>query len=375
MDDGFAVDIRDVTKRFPGPGGQPETDVVAVDHVSVRIRDGEFFSLLGPSGCGKTTTLRMIAGFEYPTAGEVYIHGRPMGLTPPYQRNTNMVFQSYALFPHMTIARNVAFGLEMKKVAKAELELRVQEALQMVRLPDFGPRKPNQLSGGQQQRIALARALVNRPEVLLLDEPLGALDLKLRKEMQIELKTLQREVGITFVYVTHDQEEALTMSDRIAVMHLGKVLQIGTPTEIYERPNCRFVADFIGESNFLEGEVQAQNGELATILVDGELLVTAEADRVMNPGTNVTVAVRPEKIRLLPRPGKGQCNSFEGTIEQMVYIGTDSRFRVRLSENVVVDVREQNMLSTPDTSAYYDEGEENLVHVVWLCDAGRILLD
>jgi spermidine/putrescine transport system ATP-binding protein len=197
-------------------------EVVAVDAVSLQIYDGEFFSLLGPSGCGKTTTLRMIAGFEHPSAGEIYIHGKPMGLTPPYQRNTNMVFQSYALFPHMTIARNVAFGLEMKKVSKAETEQRVQEALEMVRLDQYGPRKPKQLSGGQQQRVALARALVNRPEVLLLDEPLGALDLKLRKEMQVELKTLQREVGITFVYVTHDQEEALTMSDRIAVMNLGR---------------------------------------------------------------------------------------------------------------------------------------------------------
>ncbi len=375
MEDSLAVEMRDVSKRFPGPGGQPETEVIAVDRVSVQIRDGEFFSLLGPSGCGKTTSLRMIAGFEYPSAGEVYIHGKPMGLTPPYQRNTNMVFQSYALFPHMTIARNVAFGLEMKKVPKAEVERRVQEALQMVRLHNYGPRKPNQLSGGQQQRVALARALVNRPEVLLLDEPLGALDLKLRKEMQLELKTLQREVGITFVYVTHDQEEALTMSDRIAVMHLGKVLQIGTPTEIYERPNCRFVADFIGETNFLEGVVQRQNGELATVLVDGSLLVTAHADQAVSPGARVTVAIRPEKIRLLPKPGQGPCNSFHGEVEQVVYIGTDTRFRVRLSENVVVDVREQNVLSTPDPTAYYESGEENPVYVVWLCDAGRILLD
>lgn len=377
MEDNLAVEIRDVSKRFPGPGGQPETEVLAVDGVSVQIQDGEFFSLLGPSGCGKTTTLRMIAGFEYPSAGEIYIHGKPMGLTPPYQRNTNMVFQSYALFPHMTIARNVAFGLEMKKVPKADVERRVQEALEMVRLHGYGPRKPNQLSGGQQQRIALARALVNRPEVLLLDEPLGALDLKLRKEMQIELKTLQREVGITFVYVTHDQEEALTMSDRIAVMHLGKVLQIGTPTEIYERPNCRFVADFIGETNFLDGVVQGQDGELATVLVDDCLLVEAQADpdQSLSPGTEVTVAVRPEKLRLLPNPGQGLCNSFHGKVEQVVYVGTDTRFRVRLSDNVVIDVREQNVLSVPDPTAYYDEGAENPVYVVWLCDAGRILLD
>jgi spermidine/putrescine transport system ATP-binding protein len=375
MEDSFAVEMQDVSKRFPGPGGQPETEVVAVDHVSIQIRDGEFFSLLGPSGCGKTTSLRMIAGFEYPSAGEVYIRGKPMGLTPPYQRNTNMVFQSYALFPHMTIARNVAFGLEMKKVPKAEVERRVQEALQMVRLHDYGPRKPDQLSGGQQQRVALARALVNRPEVLLLDEPLGALDLKLRKEMQLELKTLQREVGITFVYVTHDQEEALTMSDRIAVMNLGKVLQTGTPTEIYERPTSRFVADFIGETNFLDGVVQEQDGELATVLVDGRLPVIAQTDQTLSPGARVTVAIRPEKIRLLPKPGQGPCNSFLGEVEQVVYIGTDTRFKVRLSENMVVDVREQNVLSTPDPTAYYDAGSENPVYVVWLHDAGRILLD
>jgi spermidine/putrescine transport system ATP-binding protein len=375
MEDSLAVEMREVSKRFPGPGGQPETEVIAVDRVSVQIRDGEFFSLLGPSGCGKTTSLRMIAGFEYPSAGEVYIHGKPMGLTPPYQRNTNMVFQSYALFPHMTIARNVAFGLEMKKVPKADVERRVQEALDMVRLHDYGPRKPNQLSGGQQQRVALARALVNRPEVLLLDEPLGALDLKLRKEMQLELKTLQREVGITFVYVTHDQEEALTMSDRIAVMHLGKVLQTGTPTEIYERPYSRFVADFIGETNFLDGVVQEQDRELATVLVDDCLLVTAQTDQALSPGARVTVAIRPEKIRLLIKPGQEPYNSFHGEVEQVVYIGTDTRFRVRLSENVVVDVREQNVLSTPDPTDFYNAGQENPVYVAWLHDAGRILLD
>jgi spermidine/putrescine transport system ATP-binding protein len=285
-----------------------------------------------------------------------------------------MVFQSYALFPHMTIARNIGFGLEMKKVPKDDIERQVQEALEMVRLSGFGPRRPNQLSGGQQQRIALARALVNRPEVLLLDEPLGALDLKLRKEMQIELKTLQKEVGITFVYVTHDQEEALTMSDRIAVMHRGKVLQVGNPTEIYERPNCRFVADFIGESNFLEGVVQGQQGELATILVDDSLEVVAQADGILNSGTRVTVAVRPEKIRLLPHPARGQHNSFPCQVEQVVYIGTDTRFRVRLSENVSLAVREQNVISTPDPVGYYADSDAQ-AYAVWLSDAGRVLLD
>jgi spermidine/putrescine transport system ATP-binding protein len=373
MKDSHAVEIRDVTKRFLGPGGRPESGVVAVDDVSLQIRDGEFFSLLGPSGCGKTTTLRMIAGFEHPTAGEIYIHGRPMGLTPPYQRNTNMVFQNYALFPHMTIARNIAFGLEMRKVPKQEVERRVQEALEMVRLPKFGSRRPNQLSGGQQQRIALARALVNRPEVLLLDEPLGALDLKLRKEMQIELKTLQKEVGITFVYVTHDQEEALTMSDRIAVMHLGKVLQVGTPTGIYERPNCRFVADFIGESNFLDGVVKDQRDGLVTVVVDDCLPVVASVDQPLSPGASVTVAVRPEKIRLLPRPPRGDHNAFPASVEHVVYVGTDTRFRVRLSENVSLTVREQNILSTPDPIGYYAESDTP-AYAVWLNDAGHVLL-
>ncbi len=374
MQGNFAVELLDVSKRFPGPSGQPEDEVIAVDDVSLQIRDGEFYSLLGPSGCGKTTTLRMIAGFEHPTQGEVYIHGKPMGLTPPYQRNTNMVFQNYALFPHMNIGRNVAFGLEMKRVSKDEIRERVQEALAMVRLADYAPRRPNQLSGGQQQRIALARALVNRPEVLLLDEPLGALDLKLRKDMQLELKTLQREVGITFVYVTHDQEEALTMSDRIAVMHRGKVLQEGTPTEIYERPNCRFVADFIGDTNFLPGKVEEQEGGLTTVLVDEGLRVLVEAEQALSRGAEVTVAVRPEKIRLLPRPPSGRHNAFPCEVEQVVYVGTDTRFHVRLSENVRLMVREQNLISTPDPIGYY-AGDAGWVYAVWLRDAARVLTD
>ncbi len=367
-----AVEVRNVTKRFAGPTGRPGSEVVAVDDVTLQVRDGEFFSLLGPSGCGKTTTLRMIAGFEHPTTGEIYIQGKPMGLTPPYQRSTNMVFQNYALFPHMTIARNVGFGLEMKKVPKPEIGRRVQDVLEMVRLPGFGPRRPNQLSGGQQQRIALARALVNRPEVLLLDEPLGALDLKLRKEMQLELKTLQQEVGITFVYVTHDQEEALTMSDRIAVMHQGKVLQVGTPTEIYECPKCRFVADFIGETNFLPGVVQEQLSGLATVLVDGHLAIVASCDQVLSPGTAVTVAVRPEKIQLLLRPLTGEFNSFTGQVQQVVYLGTATIFRICVSENVTLTVRQQNIVSSSTRDAY-DWGAGGQVTVAWLNDAGRIL--
>jgi len=374
MQSSMAVEVRGVTKRFPGPSGGAGSEVIAVDNVTLQIHDGEFFSMLGPSGCGKTTTLRMIAGFDHPTTGEIYIHGKRMGLTPPYQRNTNMVFQSYALFPHMTIARNIAFGLEMKKVSRKEIGRRVGEALELVRLQGYGPRKPNQLSGGQQQRVALARALVNRPEVLLLDEPLGALDLKLRKEMQIELKTLQREVGITFVYVTHDQEEALTMSDRIAVMHQGKVLQMGGPTEIYEQPCCRFVADFIGETNSLDGVVQGQEGDLVTVLVDEALPVMVQTSESFVPGAPVSIVVRPEKIQLSPEAPDSGFNSFPCQVEQMVYLGTDTRYRVRLSDNVSLMIRQQNILSGFDPSSRVVDGGQP-VRAVWPYTCGRILLD
>ena len=333
----FAVELRDVSKRFPGPSGEI---VNAVRDVTMQIKDGEFFSMLGPSGCGKTTSLRMIAGFELPTAGDVYIHGKPMGQTPPYKRPVNTVFQNYALFPHMTIGENVAFGLEMKSVPKAERTARVQQALAMVRLPGYEARRTRQMSGGQQQRVALARALVNRPEVLLLDEPLGALDFKLRKEMQLELKRLQREVGITFIYVTHDQEEALTMSDRIAVMSGGRVLQVGPAFEIYERPNCRFVADFIGESNFLDATVQEVQGPTATVTLKGGLTVYASSDLSLNRGQAVTVAVRPEKVGL--RPYEGAQNVFPGRVEDIVYIGTDTHYSVMLNGDQRLRVREQN---------------------------------
>jgi spermidine/putrescine transport system ATP-binding protein len=243
----------------------------------------------------------------------------------------------------------------------------------MVRLPAYGPRKPNQLSGGQQQRVALARALVNRPEVLLLDEPLGALDLKLRKEMQLELKNLQREVGITFVYVTHDQEEALTMSDRIAVMHEGRVLQVGSPTEIYERPASRFVADFIGETNFLPGVVRGEDEGLVTVVVNDRLAVCVETDETFETGSQVVAAVRPEKVRLLPQPARGSHNAFPCRVEQVVYVGTDTRFRVRLAGDVELMVREQNVISTPDPKAYYDAGGEGEVYAVWANDAVRLL--
>ncbi|MFQ5614359.1 MAG: ABC transporter ATP-binding protein [Anaerolineae bacterium] len=351
------VELRNVTKRFG--------DIVAVDNVSLEIEDGEFFSLLGPSGCGKTTTLRMIAGFEQPTSGEIFIVGQPTAGTPAFERNTNMVFQNYALFPHMTVAQNVAFGLEMKRVSRSETRQRVAEALEMVRLPGLEDRRPNQLSGGQQQRVALARALVNRPAVLLLDEPLGALDLKLRKEMQLELKDLQHRVGITFVYVTHDQEEALTMSDRIAVMHQGRVLQVGTPTEIYERPGSRFVADFIGETNFLEGQVVEQTNGRVVVELRPDMAIQAPAAGDIAGSTPVTVAIRPEKLRLHPEPSAPGENGLPGVIREVVYIGTDTHYLVSLAEDLTVRVRQQNSASTLDRQAAGFGRRGDRVYVTW----------
>jgi spermidine/putrescine transport system ATP-binding protein len=356
----FCVELRDVVKRFPTPEGG---EIFAVNHVTMQIKNGEFFSMLGPSGCGKTTSLRMIAGFEWPTAGEIFIEGEPMGHRPPYLRPVNTVFQSYALFPHMSVAKNVAYGLEMEKVPKHEIKRRVGEALEMVKLSGMERRNSKQLSGGQQQRVALARALVKRPKVLLLDEPLGALDLKLRKEMQLELKALQQEVGISFVYVTHDQEEALTMSDRIAVMERGKVLQIGAPVEIYERPNCRFVADFIGETNFLTGEVLAIDQNRVTVHLPSlnSELVSTKASNV-EVGEQVVISLRPEKIRIANNNALSQ-NCFRGSVQNTVYIGSDTRVFVDLGD-VSLTVWEQNKISTLDPEAYYERGEEVWVVVL-----------
>jgi len=338
MADGFAVEMQDVLKQFVTPEGGI---LAAVNHVTMQINDGEFFSLLGPSGCGKTTSLRMIAGFELPTDGRILIRGKEMSQVPAFQRPVNTVFQQYALFPHMTVEQNIGFGLEMKGVGRVERSKRVSEALEMVRLPGMEMRRPKQLSGGQQQRIALARALVNKPEVLLLDEPLGALDLKLRKEMQLELKTLQREVGITFIYVTHDQEEALTMSDRIAVMSKGVALQIGKPEEIYERPANKFVADFIGETNFLDGVVEAQDDSIVEVELPGTGPVCVESGRNFTNGQPVTVAVRPEKLRLNFELAGG--NNLKGRVEDVIYIGTDTQYGVRFAGGQKVRIREQNV--------------------------------
>ncbi len=313
------IRLTDLTKHF--------RDVRAVDRISMDIRPGEFFSMLGPSGCGKTTTLRMIGGFEIPTAGRIELRGRDVTTDPPDKRPVNMVFQNYALFPHLDVHENIAFGLRRKGVDKAGAQRRVGEALDLVHLGGYDKRKPNQLSGGQQQRVALARALVNRPDVLLLDEPLGALDLKLRKALQIELKRVQTEVGITFVYVTHDQEEALTMSDRIAVMRGGKVEQLGTPEELYERPRTRFVADFIGTSNLLTGAIESIDGGRAVVrLSSGEACHTAAgADFVV--GRAVELSVRPEAVALRARNGDEAAGapttpgSIAAAVEQVAYLG------------------------------------------------------
>jgi spermidine/putrescine transport system ATP-binding protein len=337
----YAVEIRNVTKLFSSKRGKSSEEVCAVKEMNLLIPRGKFFTLLGPSGCGKTTTLRLIAGFELPTTGEVLIQGKPMTNVPPNLRPVNTVFQNYALFPHMNVAKNVGFGLEIKRVPRPERKKRIQEALELVQLGDMGNRKPSQLSGGQQQRVALARALVNKPSVLLLDEPLGALDLKLRKAMQIELKQLQVQVGITFIYVTHDQEEALTMSDQIAVMNKGLILQLGDPMTLYKKPTNRFVADFIGESNFIEGTVKAvENGNV--LLQVGEARVAVpRGGQPLVPGQEVFFTVRPEKMRLAS-PSENATGALSGVVQDVVYIGTDTRYLIVLTSGKHIIVRVQN---------------------------------
>jgi spermidine/putrescine transport system ATP-binding protein len=333
------IDVRlvGVTKAF-GP------DVVAVDHIDLEVLDGEFFSLLGPSGCGKTTTLRMIGGFEEPTSGLIELHGEDVTWLPPYKRNVNTVFQNYALFPHLTIFENVAFGLRRRKVSKDEIRKRVAQMLDLVELPGFDQRKPGQISGGQAQRVALARALINRPAVLLLDEPLGALDLKLRKQMQIELKRIQQEVGITFIYVTHDQEEAMTMSDRIAVMNRGRYEQLGTPEDLYERPRTRFVASFLGASNLLHGKVEGRDDGYATVRLDGSTTVRVPAAQ-LGGRDDVDVGVRPEKIRLLGEAATVAqgLNALTGHIQTLAYTGVSTQYQVQLPSGGTVAVYEQNL--------------------------------
>ena len=327
------ITLTSLTKQFG--------DTVAVDNVSLQIEGGEFFSMLGPSGCGKTTTLRIIGGFEYPTAGEVYINDKLMAETPPYRRPVNTVFQNYALFPHKTVAQNIAFGLQMRKASKAETSDAVERSLDLIQLQGYGGRKPSELSGGERQRVALARALINEPTILLLDEPLSALDLKLRKQMQSELKALQRKVGITFVYVTHDQGEALALSDRIAVMNDGKILQVGTPSEIYDSPQTRFVADFIGTSNFLDGVLINENQ--VVLATDPPLNVTCTPTQDVPLNVPVTIAIRPERLDLSTTPTPDASNCLRGTIQDESYLGTTLQYTVQTDYPTPLIAHQQNM--------------------------------
>ena len=370
----YDVQLINIIKDFESGGSR----VRAVDDLSIAIADGEFFALLGPSGCGKTTTLRLIAGFEQPTSGQVLIRERAMEGIPAYHRPVNTVFQDYALFPHLTVEQNIMFGLQMEGVnKKAALKL-AHESLEQVRLPGVGARKPHQLSGGQQQRVALARALVKKPAVLLLDEPLGALDLKLRVNMQYELKALQRDVGITFIYVTHDQEEAITMADRIAVMNEGKLLQVGSPKQIYEQPETHFVADFIGETNFIPGTLveRGADGFGAVKLADGTLIHARLSQALASDARDVTVAIRPERISIAPdgrgasatRPNATHETRLPAIMLESQYIGTDSRFTLRIGAGLELVSRLQNV---DGTGLAFAPGEP--VTVTWQHASGTIL--
>ena len=383
----YDVELVNITKEFAG-------EVKAVDNISLQIEHGEFFALLGPSGCGKTTTLRMIAGFEYPTSGEILIQGQPVHNIPAFQRPVNTVFQDYALFPHMTALQNVMFGLRKEGKSRAEARQLATEALEKVQLPRITDRKPSELSGGQQQRVALARALVKNPTVLLLDESLSALDHQLRLEMRHELKDMQQDLGITFIYVTHDQEEALTMADRIAVMNLGKVLQVGTPEHIYEEPKTRFAADFIGDTNFLSGVIVAKHEGFAEVLLkSGDVVGAVLDDPDMPIDSVVTVAVRPEKITILPTRGKIRRSasteiyvaeiikfaeedtdsySIAGVVKRAVYMGTDTHYTVEIGETgVEMLVRVQNFRRRFDTR--FHDGQN--VYLYWMNENARILHD
>jgi spermidine/putrescine transport system ATP-binding protein len=336
------VRLEDVTKRFG--------DVVAVDSISLDIARGAFFSLLGPSGCGKTTTLRMIGGFEQPDQGRIWLGGTDVAGLPPHRRDVNTVFQSYALFPHLDVFGNIAYGLRRKNVEKSQIGGRVKEILRIVDLPGFERRRVSQLSGGQQQRVALARALVNQPQVLLLDEPLGALDLKLRKQMQIELKGIQHEVGVTFIYVTHDQEEAMTMSDRIAVMRDGRIEQIGAPENVYEQPSTEFVAGFLGASNLLDGTVGPRDGGFRTIELSSGEKVRVLAERLNGTRDRVKVGVRPEKIHIRAgaQDAAGEDNAIEATVKISTFVGVSNVYTVETRAGQRLTVYAQNLGTSED---------------------------
>ncbi len=386
----YDVELINVVKEFAAPRGGGM--VRAVDEVSLKINDGEFFALLGPSGCGKTTTLRMIAGFEDTSSGQILIRGKAVQDVPPFHRPVNTVFQDYALFPHMTGLQNVMFGLEMEGVNRAEAKKRAEAALERVRLPQARDRRPRQLSGGQQQRVALARAIVKRPQVLLLDEPLSALDLKLREAMRYELKAMQKDLGITFIFVTHDQEEAMTMADRIAVMDRGKVLQVGTPEEIYEAPTTKFVADFIGETNFVNGTFTDMAGQYALVKLDEQTTIRGVPSPDLTAPVACAVAIRPEKLNLFQATGQVKfpdgssdtaenykaavlkdpdVNMVTGKILQDIYIGTDTRYRIGIGADYKIEVivRVQNYGLRSDK--YFTNGD--IVNVFWDSDNARLL--
>jgi spermidine/putrescine transport system ATP-binding protein len=356
---GGHVKLDSLTKRFD--------DVTAVDEISIEIQPGEFFSLLGPSGCGKTTTLRMVAGFEPPTSGQILLDGVDVASSPPHRRNVNTVFQSYALFPFLTVAENVAFGMKYKSVPKSEVNTRVTEALELVQLSGYEKRRPNQLSGGQQQRVALARALVLHPSVLLLDEPLGALDAKLRRTLQVELGVLQKQVGITFLYVTHDQEEALTMSDRLAVMNHGRIAQLGTPEEVYNDPADAYVADFLGVSNLMDAQVEPGSGKECCRLRLGDFILEAEAGQLDASGA-VKLAIRPERVQVHPYEDGG-ANRVPGMVERLVFLGSTTQVFLRLATGSAL----QTLVRNDGVALAYSQGTP--VSIGLPPDALRVLPD
>jgi putrescine transport system ATP-binding protein len=355
------IGIENVTKIFG--------DFTAVDNLSLNIYQREFFALLGASGCGKSTLLRMLAGFENPTKGRIMLDGQDMSGIPPYKRPVNMMFQSYALFPHMTVENNIAFGLKQDGMAKSEMDDRVQSMLKLVKLEKFGKRKPHQLSGGQRQRVALARSIAKRPKVLLLDEPLGALDKKLREETQFELMDLQMELGLTFVVVTHDQEEAMTMADRIAIMDKGKVMQVATPADVYEAPNSRFVADFIGNVSTFEGKVEkSAKGTVDIAAADG-FTIRAETGETFAKGSDIWFALRPEKMKIGKKKPAGSANAAHGEVWDIAYLGDMTVFHVKLDGGKVIKISQMNASRAAEEPLAWDDK----VWVSFAPDAGILL--
>ncbi|OLP45771.1 ABC transporter ATP-binding protein [Rhizobium oryziradicis] len=354
------IRFENVTKRF-GP-------FTAVDNLTLNIYEREFFSLLGPSGCGKTTLMRMLAGFEEPTEGRILLQGQDLAGVPPYRRPTNMMFQSYALFPHMSVEKNIAFGLEQDNLPKGEVTARVEEMLKLVKLDSFAKRKPNQLSGGQRQRVALARSLAKRPKVLLLDEPLGALDRKLREETQFELMDIQTELGLTFLIVTHDQEEAMTVSDRIAVMDKGEIVQVATPAEIYEAPNSRYVADFIGDINIVEGRLQCRGEQSAVIGTDFTAVIDQPCD--LADGASVAFAIRPEKVHISTEPpAETVTNAVYGEVWDIAYLGDFSVFIIKREDGLIFRAAQANVSRLVDRPITFGD----MVWLSWTADAGLLL--